>query len=129
MSSILTGAAHGLCSILQMILSYPSFLDSDPQSAQHVRDSVDWLLSTQQPDGNFVPATDELESSCRPVSEQLVHWCHGAPGMIFTSLERDLRKRSEWSPGEVFYSIRQGILGNIFSKKEESVHTFKADKI
>ncbi|RUS78284.1 hypothetical protein EGW08_013948 [Elysia chlorotica] len=76
------GAAHGLSSILQMIISCPSFLTADPQSAQVVRNSVDWLLSTQTPDGNFVPATDELVSS-RSESEELVHWCHGAPGVVY----------------------------------------------
>lgn len=76
------GAAHGLASILQMILSFPSFLASNPHNEQIVRSAVDWLLSTQQPDGNFVPATDELVSP-RVESDQLVHWCHGAPGVVY----------------------------------------------
>ncbi|GFO32197.1 LANC-like protein 3, partial [Plakobranchus ocellatus] len=76
------GAAHGLSSILQMIISCPSYLNSDPHANQLVRSTVDWLLSTQQPDGNFAPATDELGSS-HPPSDQLVHWCHGAPGVVY----------------------------------------------
>ncbi|XP_005108704.1 lanC-like protein 3 isoform X2 [Aplysia californica] len=76
------GAAHGLCSILQMLLCCPSFLASDPQAARDIKRSVDWLLSLQQPNGNFVPATDELLQP-RPEGEELVHWCHGAPGLIY----------------------------------------------
>ncbi|GFR62049.1 LanC-like protein 3 [Elysia marginata] len=76
------GAAHGLSAILQMILSFPCFLTFNCQSEQIVRSAVDWLLSTQQPDGNFVPATDELVSS-RAESDELLHWCHGAPGVVY----------------------------------------------
>ncbi|GFR62046.1 LanC-like protein 3 [Elysia marginata] len=75
------GAAHGLSSILQMFLSFPFFLKSNPQNEQLVRSAVDWLLGTQQPDGNFVSTTNDLISCC--ADNERVHWCHGAPGVVY----------------------------------------------
>lgn len=47
------GAAHGLCSILQVLLSVPEYLDSNPADATDIKRSVDFLLSTQSDDGMF----------------------------------------------------------------------------
>lgn len=41
--------------------------------------SVNYILSLQQPNGNFPCATDEIRRK-RPESDELVHWCHGASG-------------------------------------------------
>jgi len=77
------GAGHGLAGILQMLLSVPGYLQCCSQSAA-LRASVDWLLSLQTPAGNFPCATDELcPRSRRPEEEELVHWCHGAPGTVY----------------------------------------------
>lgn len=78
----LAGAAHGLASILQMLLSCSEFIKSDPNAERDVRASVDFMLSLMQPNGNIAPAMDEVGSRGhrRPASEELVHWCHGAPG-------------------------------------------------
>lgn len=75
-----SGAAHGLCAILQMLLSFPVYLHSDPTAEQDVKASVDYLLSLQTRSGNFPCATDELGSRARSEADELVHWCHGAPG-------------------------------------------------
>ncbi|PSN54550.1 LanC-like protein 3 [Blattella germanica] len=65
------GAAHGLCAILQMLLSFPNYLKSDPRAEQDVKASVDYLLSLQTRNGNFPCATDELGNRARPESEEL----------------------------------------------------------
>ncbi|XP_057654525.1 lanC-like protein 3 homolog [Diorhabda carinulata] len=72
------GAAHGLCSILQVLLTVPGYMDSHPNEARDIKNSIDFLLSVQDQEGNFPSATDEIG-----YTSELVHWCHGAPGMIF----------------------------------------------
>ncbi|KAF2895124.1 hypothetical protein ILUMI_11054 [Ignelater luminosus] len=72
------GAAHGLCTILQVLLSVPGYLDANPGDAKDVKNCVDYLLSIQDAEGNFPSATDELHQK-----HELVHWCHGAPGMVY----------------------------------------------
>lgn len=47
------GAAHGLCSILQVLMSVPEFLDSNPADAADIKRSLDFLLSTQSPEGRY----------------------------------------------------------------------------
>ncbi|XP_076048997.1 lanC-like protein 3 isoform X2 [Oratosquilla oratoria] len=76
------GAAHGLAGILQMMLSFPSWLSKRPEAQQLIRGSVDALLGLQTPEGNFPCAMDELDGR-RPEEEELVHWCHGAPGTVY----------------------------------------------
>jgi len=88
----LVGAAHGLSSILQMLLSCKEFMKSDPDAERDIRASVDFMLSLMQPNGNIAPAMDEVgpRAHHRPASEELVHWCHGAPGnSLFTDARVD----------------------------------------
>ena len=77
------GAAHGLCAILQMLLSVPGYYEQC--SAKYdIKQSVNFLLQMQTSSGNFPCAMDEAPPyRPRPESEDLVHWCHGAPGMIY----------------------------------------------
>ena len=79
------GAAHGLCSILQMLLSAPGYLDSRPDAKADVEGSLRYLLSIQTAEGNFPCAMDEVPGigSARRSEDELVHWCHGAPGTIY----------------------------------------------
>ncbi|XP_066998534.2 lanC-like protein 3 [Anabrus simplex] len=77
------GAAHGLCSILQMLMSFPNFIHSDPSIENDVKASVDFLLKLQTRNGNFPCAMDEVGSRSRPETDELVHWCHGAPGVVY----------------------------------------------
>ncbi|KAL5009687.1 hypothetical protein ScPMuIL_011992 [Solemya velum] len=78
------GAAHGLCSILQMLLSFPEFLKSDPSAEQDIKQSVDFLLSLEQPNFNYPPAMDDVvDRNRRSENDELVHWCHGAPGIVY----------------------------------------------
>uniref|UniRef100_A0A3B3QCT2 LanC-like protein 3 n=1 Tax=Paramormyrops kingsleyae TaxID=1676925 RepID=A0A3B3QCT2_9TELE len=70
------GAAHGLSSILQMLLSYQEVLSAGEKEL--VWQSVDFLMNQEQ-SCNW-PA--ELGSIIQRENE-LVHWCHGAPGVAY----------------------------------------------
>lgn len=70
---LLTGAAHGLSSVLQMLLSYQDMLSGAEKDL--VWQSVDFLMNQEQ-NCNW-PA--ELGAIIERENE-LVHWCHGAPG-------------------------------------------------
>uniref|UniRef100_A0A914XB79 LanC-like protein 3 homolog n=1 Tax=Plectus sambesii TaxID=2011161 RepID=A0A914XB79_9BILA len=75
------GAAHGLAGILQSLISFPEQLHTvDAEAFNDVRASVDWLLGLQTANGNFPPAVDDIGTA--PNDDELVHWCHGAPGVV-----------------------------------------------
>ncbi|XP_026461731.1 lanC-like protein 3 homolog [Ctenocephalides felis] len=76
------GAAHGLSAILQMLLSAPGYLDKHPQAMKEVKESVDYMLSVQNSEGNFPCTLDEVGYK-RPENKELVHWCHGGPGVVY----------------------------------------------
>lgn len=71
---LLSGAAHGLSSVLQMLLSYQDMLSGAEKDL--VWQSIDFLMNQEQ-NCNW-PA--ELGAMIERENE-LVHWCHGAPGM------------------------------------------------
>lgn len=73
------GAGHGLCSILQYVMSVPGYLRNNPNDEKDVKASVDYLLSLQDTEGNFPTAMDELGQK----RNELVHWCHGAGGVVY----------------------------------------------
>ena len=74
-----TGAAHGISAILQMLMSVPDYLLTRPDVSRDVKTTLDFLTSLQQANGNYPCAMDELGGR-RPEPEELIHWCHGAPG-------------------------------------------------
>jgi len=76
------GAAHGISAILQMLMSVPDYLLSRPDVSRDVKTTLDFLTSLQQPNGNYPCAMDELGGR-RPEPEELIHWCHGAPGVVY----------------------------------------------
>lgn len=78
------GAAHGVSFILLMLMSVPKYLETHPEESKLVRDSVDFLLEVQTESGNFPCALDEIQSGERSERDELVHWCHGAPGVVYT---------------------------------------------
>ena len=76
---IFSGSGHGLAGILQVLMSFPQFLQSDPSSAEAVQRSVDFLLTNCLREGNM--AVDLKETLAGSESgKYLVHWCHGAAG-------------------------------------------------
>lgn len=77
------GAAHGLSGILQALLSVPGYFNHNPSAEKDVKASVDYFLSLQNDEGNFPCATDETGARERPPEKSLIHWCHGAPGVVY----------------------------------------------
>ncbi|XP_078489542.1 lanC-like protein 3 isoform X2 [Ciona intestinalis] len=79
------GAAHGFSGILQVLLGFSQLLNKDGNTLTMIQQSVDYLLSRcVDRDGNFNVATN-LQSSLSPDGgKHLVHWCHGAAGVIYT---------------------------------------------
>lgn len=76
------GAAHGWSAILQYLLSCPNFLAQSSESVSYIKGTVDFMLSLQGDNGNFPCAMDEVQHK-RAESDELVHWCHGAPGVVY----------------------------------------------
>lgn len=76
------GAAHGLSAILHMLLE--SGIQPKDQFSSHklnlIKSSTDYLLSLQTREGNFACTLDDIGSD---KEDKLVHWCHGAPGVIY----------------------------------------------
>ncbi|XP_030058215.1 lanC-like protein 3 [Microcaecilia unicolor] len=70
------GAAHGLSSILQMLLSYQEHLQ--PADRELVWQSIDFLINQEQ-DCNWPAELGEMIER----ENELVHWCHGAPGITY----------------------------------------------
>lgn len=72
------GAAHGVAAIYHMFLEAFDLFD-DPAKKEAIKQSLDMLVDTQLPDGNFAPTLDEVVGK----SSNLLHWCHGAPGIVY----------------------------------------------
>lgn len=68
------GAAHGLAGILALLLQAKDHL-TPCELVEQVKPTVDYLVNTAFPSGNF-------PSSKGNDKDRLVHWCHGAPGLI-----------------------------------------------
>ena len=77
------GAAHGLAGILQLLLSFPEYFINRPDAEKDIKNSVEFLLQIQTTEGNFPCAMDELGTNMRHPDDELVHWCHGAPGTVY----------------------------------------------
>ncbi|XP_037135829.1 lanC-like protein 2 [Syngnathus acus] len=68
------GAAHGLAGIFYMLMQPGARVHPDLLS-ELVRPSIDYIRHKKFRSGNF-------PSSLSNESDRLVHWCHGAPGVI-----------------------------------------------
>lgn len=73
------GAGHGLTSILLILLSFPECYESYPDVERDIRTSVDFVLSCEEESGNYPPVPGEARDDWN----QLIHWCHGAPGVVY----------------------------------------------
>ncbi len=62
-----------------MLLSYPECFVDNPSVEHDLRGSIDYLMSCEQPNGNYPPLSDEYRDDWN----ELVHWCHGAPGVVY----------------------------------------------
>lgn len=74
------GAAHGLCTILQVLISFPQFIEKESQARQDIKKCIDKFVSLQTSNGNFPTRILEPGEKQRLEEDELVHWCHGAPG-------------------------------------------------
>ena len=118
------GAAHGTAGILFVLLQFPDWCQ-DPSHKPWLVNTIDFILSLQSPDGNFpVTISDQHK-------HHLYHWCHGAPGIIYTlyhahkvlgvdkSILRslDLALKSVWENGllKKGFGICHGIAGTGYS--------------
>ena len=75
----LTGAGHGIATILLALLNFPECYMNNPVVEADIKASIDYVLSHEQRNGNYPPVPDE----CRDDWNELVHWCHGASGVVY----------------------------------------------
>ncbi|XP_071803530.1 lanC-like protein 2 [Asterias amurensis] len=73
------GAAHGLSGILCLLMQV-TLPVAQEYLHSHVKPSVDYVLELAFPTGNY-------PSSLGNNSDRLLHWCHGAPGVIHMLLQ------------------------------------------
>lgn len=72
------GAAHGLAGILTILL-HARYCITPAEMLELIQPSVDYVLNLQMDSGNF-------PSSKGNDKDRLVHWCHGAPGVVHLML-------------------------------------------
>ncbi|XP_065057896.1 lanC-like protein 3 [Rhopilema esculentum] len=73
------GAGHGIAAILLALLNFPECYMNNPVVEADIKASIDYVLSHEQRNGNYPPVPDE----CRDDWNELVHWCHGASGVVY----------------------------------------------
>ncbi|KAK2526139.1 Lancl1 [Columba guinea] len=69
------GAAHGLAGIYYYLMQ-PDLGVSQVKLHNTVKPSVDYVCQLKFPSGNYPPCIEDRR-------DLLVHWCHGAPGVIY----------------------------------------------
>lgn len=137
--TIYLGAAHGLMGILHTIMMAG---DKDKQQSVIIK-MLDHLMLLAFPSGNYPAALE-----ARPTDE-LVHWCHGAPGWVFTFIRAyQLYKQPKhleaarqcgevvWRRGLLRkgYGICHGVAGNaytflaLYNLTKEDKHLHRAFK-
>jgi len=67
------GAAHGLAGIMHVLMHTELKLDEQDD----VKNTLLYMIKNRFPSGNY-PSSEGNDS------DQLVHWCHGAPGVALT---------------------------------------------
>ncbi|EDV27207.1 uncharacterized protein TRIADDRAFT_54924 [Trichoplax adhaerens] len=114
------GAAHGLAGILYLLLKDKSKSAAVQENLSVIKGGIDFILSIQFREGNF-------PSSLGNSRDRLVHWCHGAPGIVYLLCEAhkvfneikylDAAKtcaRAIWQRGLLYkgYGLCHGVAGN-----------------
>ncbi|XP_057797341.1 lanC-like protein GCR2 [Salvia miltiorrhiza] len=67
------GAAHGLAGIMNVLMD----VELKPDEAEDVKATLRYMIKNRFASGNY-PSSEGNEA------DQLVHWCHGAPGVALT---------------------------------------------
>ncbi|XP_017292405.1 lanC-like protein 2 [Kryptolebias marmoratus] len=135
------GAAHGLAGIYYMLMQPEAQVHPDLLS-EIVRPCIDYVRSKKFRSGNF-------PSSLSNESDRLVHWCHGAAGVVHMLLmahkvfkeEKYLKEAAEcaeviWQRGLLRkgYSICHGTAGNgyaflsLYKLTQEKKYLYRACK-
>ncbi|KAJ7345212.1 hypothetical protein JRQ81_001162 [Phrynocephalus forsythii] len=73
------GAAHGLAGIYYFLMQ-PGLGVSQAKLHNTIKPSVDFVCQLKFPSGNYPPCIEDNR-------DLLVHWCHGAPGVIYMLLQ------------------------------------------
>lgn len=117
------GSAHGFAGIMYMLLQAQEYLSKE-QIDKFVRPTINQILNLQFSSGNF-------PSSLENATDRLVHWCHGAPGVIHLLLlayqvfkdEKYLKAATRcgdviWQRGllKKGYGICHGVAGNGYAQ-------------
>ncbi|CAG12678.1 unnamed protein product [Tetraodon nigroviridis] len=135
------GAAHGMAGIYYLLLQPAAKVHPDVLS-ELVRPSIDYIRRKRFRSGNF-------PSSLSNESDRLVHWCHGAPGVIHMLLmahqvfkeDKYLKEATEcaeviWLRGLLRkgYGICHGTAGNayaflsLYKLTQEKKHLYRSCK-
>eukprot|EP01124_Arcella_intermedia_P011524 TRINITY_DN1791_c0_g1_i4.p1 TRINITY_DN1791_c0_g1~~TRINITY_DN1791_c0_g1_i4.p1 ORF type:complete len:543 (-),score=96.58 TRINITY_DN1791_c0_g1_i4:30-1658(-) len=75
---IFWGQGHGSTGVLTQFLQMPELLANET-AAYHIKMTLDYYLTIQYPDGNF---PTPLDPPYPDQPDELVQWCHGAPGFM-----------------------------------------------
>ncbi|XP_073489654.1 glutathione S-transferase LANCL1 [Aquarana catesbeiana] len=73
------GPAHGLAGIYYYLMQATCYVSSEKIQSL-VRPSVDYVTQLKFPSGNYPPCIGDKR-------DLLVHWCHGAPGVIYMLIQ------------------------------------------
>lgn len=122
------GAAHGISGICAVLLQAVILLPEDAslrgKVEKYVRPTLDYMIGLKFPSGNY---PSSLESGDK---DKLIHWCHGAPGVVYSFIfayrvfndEKYLQCAVEcgeviWSRGLLRkgYGLCHGVAGNAYA--------------
>ena len=62
-----------------MLLSFPEHFSKRKDVESLIHKAVDYVLACECSNGNYPPVPGEV----RHQEDELVHWCHGAPGVVY----------------------------------------------
>ena len=62
-----------------MLLSFPEHFSERKDVESLIHQAVDYVLACECSNGNYPPVPREV---CHQ-EDELVHWCHGAPGVVY----------------------------------------------
>ena len=62
-----------------MLLSFPEHFSKRKDVESLIHQAVDYVLACECSNGNYPPVPREV----RHQEDELVHWCHGAPGVVY----------------------------------------------
>lgn len=103
------GAAHGVGGILFVLLAARAYI-SEEMLISHIKPTLDYLVTLQYPSGNF---PSSISGSSAPTNDKLLHWCHGAPGVVHLLL----RAHKIWPHNKDSYLVRAMLCGQAIWKR------------